>query len=49
MNAKERAYMEREREDRRRMMQLEAMKRVLGLVLERMEWEKELDGGGDKE
>ena len=49
MNAKERIYIEREREDRRRMMQLEAMKRVLGLVLERIDWEKELDGGGDKE
>jgi len=49
MNAKERIKLERKIEDRKRMIQMEEMKRMLGLVFERIDWEKELDIGGDKE
>jgi len=49
MNAKERIKIERRIEDRKRMTQMEEMKRMLGSVFERIDWEKELDGGGDKE
>jgi len=49
MNAKERIKIERKIEDRKRMIQIDEMKRMLGLVLERIDWEKELDRGGDKE
>jgi len=49
MNAKERIKMERKIEDRKRMIQIEEMKRALGLVIEKIDWQRELDAGGDEE
>jgi len=49
MNAKERIKMERKIEDRKRMIQIDEMKRALGLVIEKIDWQSELDAGGDKE
>ena len=50
MNAKERIHIEREREDRKRMTQIQNMKRMLGQMVERIDLDLErLDGGGDKE
>ena len=49
MNAKERIKIERKIEDRKRMIQIDEMKRMLKLAFERIDWEKELDVGGDKE
>ena len=49
MNAKERIHMERKMEDWKRMTQIQNMKRMLGQMVERINWN--LDGleGGDKE
>ena len=50
MNAKERIYIEREREDRRRMMQIQSMKKMLGQMVERINWNLDgLEERGDKE
>ena len=49
MNAKERIRMERRIEDRKRMIQIEEMKRMLGQFFERIDWDlEELKEGGDK-
>jgi len=49
MNAKERIRIERKIEDRKRMIQIEEMKRMLGQFFERIDWDLErLEEGGDK-
>jgi len=49
MNAKERIRMERKIEDRKRMVQIEEMKRMLGQFFEKIDWDLErLKEGGDK-
>ena len=49
MNAKERVRIERKIEDRKRMIQIEEMKRMLGQFFERIDWDlEELEEGGDK-
>jgi len=49
MNAKERIRMERKIEDRKRMIQIDEMKRMLGQFFEKIDWDLErLDEGGDK-
>ena len=49
MNAKERIRIERKIEDRKRMIQIEEMKRMLGRFFERIDWDLErLEEGGDK-
>jgi hypothetical protein len=50
MNAKERIRIERRTEDRKRMIQMQEMKKMLGLLFEKIDWDlKELEKGGDKE
>ena len=50
MNAKERIHMERKMEDWKRMTQIQNMKRMLGQMVERIDWDLErLKEGGDKE
>ena len=41
MNAKERIRIERKIEDRKRMIQIEEMKRMLGRFFERIDWDLE--------
>ena len=49
MNAKERIRMERRIEDRKRMIQIEEMRRMLGQLFEKIDWDLErLEEGGDK-
>ena len=49
MNAKERVRMERKIEDRKRMIQIEEMKRMLGHFFEKIDWDLEkLEEGDDK-
>ena len=49
MNARERIRIERKIEDRKRMIQIEEMKRMLGQFFEKIDWDlEELEEGGDK-
>ena len=49
MNAKERVRIERKIEDRKRMIQIEEMKKMLGQFFEKIDWDLErLEEGGDK-
>ncbi len=49
MNAKERIRMERKIEDRKRMIQIDEMRRMQGHFFERIDWDLEkLEEGGDK-
>ena len=41
MNARERIRIERKIEDRKRMIQIEEMKRMLGQLFERIDWDLE--------
>ena len=49
MNAKERIRIERKIEDKKRMIQIEEMKKMLGQFFEKIDWDLErLEEGGDK-
>jgi len=49
MNAKERVRIERKIEDRKRMIQIEEMKKMLGQFFGKIDWDLErLEEGGDK-
>jgi len=49
MNAKERIKMERKIEDRKRMIQIDEMKRMLGQLFETIDWDLERLKDGDHE